>query len=161
MLEGVWRTHPEVVADDAWNTSEHFEDPDRLLRAVTPQPAALSDLRSIGFGRNVEDFRERLARGLITENVTEAKVLDMLLAASEVVSNAIEHGGGVEDVRVGSAEGRFVCEVVDRGSGFDDPAAGYLAPREGVGTGLWVARQLTWRIEFFRSPRGFTTRIWL
>ena len=93
--------------------------------------------------------------------MTEAKVLDMLLAATEVVTNAIEHGSGVEDVRVGRAEGRFVCEVVDRGSGFDDPAAGYLAPRAGVSTGLWVARQLTWRIEFFRSPRGFTTRIWL
>jgi hypothetical protein len=42
-----------------------------------------------------------------------------------------------------------------------DPGAGYLAPRKGVGTGLWVARQLTWQIEFFRSPRGFTARIWL
>jgi hypothetical protein len=43
--------------------------------------------------------------------------------------------------------GRFVCEIVDRGNGFDDPGAGYLAPRNRVGTGLWVARQLTWRIE--------------
>lgn len=85
----------------------------------------------------------------------------MLLAATEIATNADEHGGGVEDVRVGTAQGRFVCEIADRGDGFDDPAAGYLAPREGVGAGLWVARQLTWRIEFYRSPRGFTTRIWL
>ena len=48
-----------------------------------------------------------------------------------------------------------------RGDGFEDPAAGYLAPREGIGAGLWVARQLTWRIEFFDSPTGFTARIWL
>ena len=65
------------------------------------------------------------------------------------------------DVRIGQAQGRFVCEITDRGPGFDDPAAGYLAPRDGVGSGLWVARQLTWRIEFLRSPRGFTARIWL
>jgi hypothetical protein len=38
--------------------------------------------------------------------------------------------------------------------------AGYLAPRAGAGSGLWVARQLTWLIEFFRSPDGFTTRTW-
>ena len=161
VLEGVWRTHPEVVADDNWTTSEHYEDPDRLLRAVTPEPEPLPELRSIGSGRNVEELRERLARELVSENVAEAMVLDLLVAATEIVGNAIEHGGGLEDVRVGRAQGRFVCEVVDRGSGFDDPAAGYLAPREGVGTGLWVARQLTWRIEFLRSPSGFTTRIWL
>ena len=29
------------------------------------------------------------------------------------------------------------------------------------GAGLWVARQLTWQIDFFRSPDGFTARIWL
>jgi len=48
-------------------------------------------------------------------------------------------GGGIRDVRVGHARGRLVCEVVDRGNGFDDPTAGYLAPREETGSGLWVA----------------------
>jgi hypothetical protein len=53
-----------------------------------------------------------------------------------------------------------VGEIVDRGDGFDDPTAGYLAPRPGAGTGLWVARQLTWDIEFIRAPDGFTARLW-
>jgi anti-sigma regulatory factor (Ser/Thr protein kinase) len=62
---------------------------------------------------------------------------------------------------VGLVGGRFVCEIVDRGTGFDDPTAGFLPPRPGIGSGLWVARQLAWRIDFFRSPEGFTARIWL
>jgi anti-sigma regulatory factor (Ser/Thr protein kinase) len=161
IIEGVWQTHPEVIADGSWNASEHYEDPDRLLRRITPVPAPLSELRSIPFGRDVVEFRERLAREMAVEKVSEAKALDMLLAASEIAANALEHGGGVEAVRVGRAESRFVCEIVDRGSGFDDPAAGYVAPRRGVGAGLWVARQLTWRIEFLQSPQGFTARIWL
>jgi len=73
----------------------------------------------------------------------------------------VAHGGGVADVRVGRVDGRFVCEIEDRGAGFDDPAAGYLAPRPGVGAGLWVARQLVWDLEFLRSPTGFTARLWL
>jgi anti-sigma regulatory factor (Ser/Thr protein kinase) len=161
ILEGVWQTHPEVVDGNTWTTSDHYEDPDDLLRRMTPTPEPLAELRSIRFGRGIEEFRERLARELVAEQVPEASVLDMLLAATEIVTNAIQHGGGVEHIRVGRAQGRFVCEIVDRGSGFDDPAAGYLAPREGVGTGLWVARQLTWRIDFFRSPAGFTTHILL
>jgi anti-sigma regulatory factor (Ser/Thr protein kinase) len=161
IIEGVWQTHPEVVDGDTWTRSGDYEDPEDLLRRLTPAPTPLGDLRPIAFGRDLEEFRERLARELVAEGVSEAKALDMLLAATEVAANAIEHGGGVEAVRVGRAQGRFVCEIVDRGIGFDDPTAGYLAPREGIGTGLWVARQLTWQIEFFRSESGFTARIWL
>jgi anti-sigma regulatory factor (Ser/Thr protein kinase) len=161
IIEGVWQTHPEVVDGDTWTRSGDYEDPADLLRRLTPAPTPLGDLRPIAFGRDLEEFRERLARELVAEGVSEAKALDMLLAATEVAANAIEHGGGVEAVRVGRAQGRFVCEIVDRGIGFDDPTAGYLAPREGVGTGLWIARQLTWQIEFFRSESGFTARVWL
>jgi anti-sigma regulatory factor (Ser/Thr protein kinase) len=161
VLDTVWRTHPEVVAGDGRRPSGRYEDPDRLLRAIAAQPAPADDLRPIGFGRDLEELRERLARAIVAEGVPEAQVLDMLLAASEVATNAIEHGGGITDVRAGRIDGRFVCEIADAGHGFDDPAAGYLAPRDGTGAGLWVARQLTWEIEFFRSPRGFIARIWL
>jgi len=161
IIEGVWQTHPEVVAGDSWNSSDLYEDPDQLLRRITPAPDPLTGLRAIPFGRGAEDLREQLARELASDTLSEAQTLDLLLAVTEIANNAMQHGGGIQEVRVGRAGGRFVCEIVDRGDGFDDPAAGYLAPRAGIGTGLWVARQLTWRIEFFHSPTGFTTRIWL
>jgi anti-sigma regulatory factor (Ser/Thr protein kinase) len=161
IIEGVWQTHPEVVAGDSWNSSDQYEDPDHLLRRITPAPPLLTGLRPIPFGRGAEELREQLARELVADEISEARSLDLLLAATEIANNAMQHGGGIEEVRVGRARGRFVCEIVDRGDGFDDPAAGYLAPRAGIGAGLWVARQLTWRIEFFHSPTGFTTRIWL
>jgi len=161
IIEGVWQTHPEVVAGDSWNSSDLYEDPDQLLRRITPAPDPLTGLRAIPFGRGAEDLREQLARELAADKLSEAQTLDLLLAVTEIANNTMQHGGGIQEVRVGRAGGRFVCEIVDRGDGFDDPAAGYLAPRAGIGTGLWVARQLTWRIEFFHSPTGFTTRIWL
>jgi anti-sigma regulatory factor (Ser/Thr protein kinase) len=160
VLEAAWQTHPEVLSGD-WQPSDHFEDPRALVRRLTPEPEELPQLRSFSPGHDVERFRERLARELVAEGVPEPKALEMLVAGTEVAANAIRHGGGLSQARVGTVEGRFVCEVVDRGRGFDDPAAGYLAPREGTGTGLWVARQLTWRVESFHSSRGFTVRIWL
>ena len=161
ILEAVWRTHTDVLAGDGWTESRQFENPTELLREVTREPEPLTELRSIPCGRDAEAFRERLTHELGAEKVPEAKALDMLIAGTEIFANAERHGGGVEAVRVGRQNGRFVCEVVDRGGGFDDPAAGYLAPREGVGTGLWIARQLTWELEFFGSPQGFTARTWL
>jgi anti-sigma regulatory factor (Ser/Thr protein kinase) len=161
IIEGVWQTHPEVIAGDNWTASDHYEDPDELLRRITPEPAPLTGLRPIPLGRGVEELREQLARELATDKISETQSLELLLAATEIADNALQYGGGIHEVRVGRVRGRFVCEIVDRGDGFNDPAAGYLAPREGIGAGLWVARQLTWRIEFFHSPTGFTTRIWL
>jgi anti-sigma regulatory factor (Ser/Thr protein kinase) len=160
VVDGVLSTHAEVLTD-RWRESDHFEDPREVVRRVTPEPEALPDLRSFSPGGDVERFREQLARELVAEEMPEARAIDMLVAGSEIAVNAVRHGAGIEEVRVGRARGRFVCEVIDRGSGFDDPVAGYLAPRDGAGTGLWVARQLTWRLESFHSPRGFTVRLWL
>jgi anti-sigma regulatory factor (Ser/Thr protein kinase) len=161
MLEGVWRTHPEVLEGDTMHHSHRYEDPERLLRDLTPVPMPLTGLRSVAFGRDVMEFRERLAKELAAADVPSAKIIDALLAATELARNAIEHGNGIEDVRVGRVDGQFVCEILDRGKGFDDPAAGYLAPRDGSGSGLWVARRLARRIEFFASPAGFTARMWI
>jgi anti-sigma regulatory factor (Ser/Thr protein kinase) len=160
VVDGVWSTHAEVFTD-RWLDSEHFEDPRAVVRSVTPEPEPLPGLRSCWAGGELERFREQLARELVAEKVPEAKALDMLVAGTEIAANAVRHGSGIEEVRVGRAHGRFVCEVIDRGRGFDDPVAGYLAPREGTGTGLWIARQLAWKLEPFHSPRGFTVRIWL
>ena len=160
ILDAVWRTHPEVLSG-GWHASDRFQDPGALVRKLTPESEPLPGLRSFSAGEDLEAFRERLARELVAEKVPEAKALDMLVAGTELAANAVRHGGGIERIRVGRAEGRFVCEVIDRGGGFDDPLAGYLVPREGTGAGLWVARRLTWRLESFHSLRGFTVRIWL
>jgi anti-sigma regulatory factor (Ser/Thr protein kinase) len=152
-------THSEVL-DDGWRASEQFEDPRELARRLTADPEPLPQLLSIGAGDDLVELRERLARALTAAEVPAATALDVLVAATEVAGNAVRHGGGIEQVRVGTAAGRFVCEVVDRGDGFDDPAAGYVVPRAGSGSGLWIARQLAWRLESFHSPRGFTVRLW-
>jgi anti-sigma regulatory factor (Ser/Thr protein kinase) len=158
-LAAVLQTHPEVLHGD-WQASEHYEDPRAIVRRLTPEPQPLCELRSWSTGEDLERFREQLARELVAESVAELAALHALVAGTEIAANALLHGGGIEEVRTGSADGRFVCEVVDRGSGFDDPAAGYIAPRRGRGSGLWVARQLTWRLEAFNSARGFTVRVW-
>jgi anti-sigma regulatory factor (Ser/Thr protein kinase) len=160
VLEEMSSTHSEVL-DDGWRASEDFQDPRELMRRLTPEPEPLPQLRSLTAAGDLQRFRERLARELMAAKVPEAAALHMLVASTEVAANAVRHGGGIEEVRVGNAGGRFVCEVIDRGGGFDDPAAGYLMPQPGTGCGLWVARQLAWRLESFHAPGGFTVRLWV
>jgi anti-sigma regulatory factor (Ser/Thr protein kinase) len=160
VLESVGQTHAEMLTD-GWHESGRFQEPRELVRNLTPEPRPLPDLRAYpGGGDDLAVFRVLLASELVAQGVPDAKVLDMLVAGTEIAANAVRYGGGITEVRLGRVDGRFVCEVVDRGQGFDDPLAGYLVPRDGIGTGLWVARQLAWRLEFFHSPRGFTARIW-
>jgi anti-sigma regulatory factor (Ser/Thr protein kinase) len=160
LLEGMWETHSDVLTDE-WRGSDHFEDPRELVSRLTPAPEPLPGLRSLPGVRDVESFRESLAQELGRENLPPDVAMNVLVAGTEIAANAIRHGGGIEEVRAGQVDARFVCEVVDRGGGFSDPLAGYLAPREGVGAGLWVARQLAWRLEAFQSPAGFSVRIWV
>lgn len=157
--EGVWRTHTGVVVDGRRQASATYEVPERLLRALAGEPRPLTELRPVAVAVDDEEFRELLARELVADDVPPARSLDMLLASTEVYVNALRHGRGVAAVRVGRAGGRFVCEVVDRGDGFDDVSAGFLAPRPGIGAGLWVARQLVWQIDHFRAADGFTARV--
>src|SRR6476620_1576241 len=87
VIEGVWQTHPEVVADDSWTSSDRYEDPDHLLRRITPAPAPLTGLRQLPFGRGAEELREQLARELAAYKTTEAQIFVKVPTATEIANN--------------------------------------------------------------------------
>jgi anti-sigma regulatory factor (Ser/Thr protein kinase) len=162
VIEGASRTHPDVLGLGA-QPCLHFDDPADVVRDLAPARDLDGELRSVPPGGDPVAFRERLAAELAAAKVPEAKALKLLVAANEVAVNAFEHAGGPERLRVGVIDGRFVCEVSDRGPGFDSPLAGYLPPKPeaGRGSGLWTARQLTSRLELIPSADGLTVRLWL
>jgi anti-sigma regulatory factor (Ser/Thr protein kinase) len=131
--------------------------------AALPRPKPLPNLRSVSAGEDLVSFREALAREMSAEGVPQVRAVDMLVAANEIATNALRHGSGLDKLRVGRADGRFVCEISDRGAGFDDPLAGYMPPKDPrqSGPGLWIARQLASRVDFLPGEDGFTVRLWL
>jgi anti-sigma regulatory factor (Ser/Thr protein kinase) len=161
MVEHVWEVHPEVLTD-SWNRSETCEQPEETIRRLTPPPSS-PELRPLAVGATLGSFREAVAAELAVRRVPRERALEVLVAANELAANALQHGGGIEEVRAGIAEGRFVCEVRDGGSGFEDPLAGYIPPKpeQRAGRGLWIARQISADLELFRSDSGFTARIWV
>jgi anti-sigma regulatory factor (Ser/Thr protein kinase) len=95
--------------------------------------------------------------------IPEPEAGKMTLAAGEVLANAHRYGGGVRTLRIGRVGERFVCEISDHGPGLDDPVAGYVPPGSdrASGAGLWVARQVTRRLDMLSTERGLTTRLWV
>jgi anti-sigma regulatory factor (Ser/Thr protein kinase) len=128
---------------------------------ASPQPE-LHGLRTLPLVENAQTLRRLLARELAADAVAADVAEGMLTAAVAVLANAERHGGGLRGLRVGRAEGRFVCEIADGGPGLDDPFAGYAPPRRpGDPLGLWSARQLTQRLDLLSSESGLTVRLWV
>jgi len=156
------QAHPRIH-NGGCHDSPHYRDPAEMVRSLTPEPQPLPDLRDVPAGEDSRSFRKRLSGEMAAAGVPADKTEGMLLAAVEVYVNALRHGDGAPTLRIGPVDGRFVCEVSDRGTGLDDPLAGYVPPREGSldGAGLWVARQFASRLELLPTPGGgLTTRLW-
>ena len=153
-------TH-SVVHDGCWHVSPEYEEPEDVVRRLTPTFEAVSGLRELAI-EGERALQDRLADELSLTSVSEPRVRDMLVAAREVLANAERHGNGVRAVRVGRVGEHIVCEVQDAGAGLDDPLAGYLPPRPLAEdrAGLWIARQLTSRLELHSAPNGLTVRLW-
>lgn len=160
VVRQAWHAHP-VVHAGAWQISLDYEEPEDLVRSLTPAFEPMAGLRALAIeepGR----LQDRLAEELSAASVPENRARDMLVAAREVLSNAERYGNGVRGFRVGRVGERVVCEVTDAGTGFDDPLAGFLPPRPLADdrAGLWIARQLTSRLELDSQPDGLTVRLW-
>lgn len=162
VLDGVRHTHPHVVSDGRQENPD-YHDPAEVLRRLAAPPEPLPELHDVPVDGDARALRQALSRELADAGVAPDQAEAMILAASEVVVNAGRHGGGVRTLRVGGSDGIFVCEVSDAGSGLEDPLAGYVPPSApaGNGAGLWVARQLTRRLDLVPSPGGgLTVRLW-
>lgn len=80
----------------------------------------------------------------------------LLLVASELVVNAVRHGGGRGTIRLWRDAGGMWCQIVDDGPGFADPrqANGQPGPLGRGGRGLWIVRTVAAELSIDTSPAG-------
>ena len=84
----------------------------------------------------------------------------LAFAASEMVTNALVHGGGAGEVGISVTDDAIVVTVRDRGPGFT-PAVGPDRPDPAAegGRGLWLAEQLCDDMTIDSGPHGTTVRL--
>lgn len=85
---------------------------------------------------------------------------DFVLAADELATNSIRHGGGGGTMRVWRTDDLVQCEVRDAGR-IEDPMVGRLRPGmdQVGGRGLWLANQLCDLVQIRSGAEGTAVRL--
>lgn len=153
------RTHPELAGMTEANTS--YLDPTRFSaeydRELPPPPEKHEALM---FDADPAPVRQFLATRAAMLGLPSERVDDLVLAANEVVTNAIRHGAGYGSARIWRNGSRVLCDVSDPGYAPDD-LFGVVPPDPSAdhGHGLWIARQLCDLIEIRSRQPGTTVRM--
>lgn len=106
--------------------------------------------------------RHEVRRYAGSVGLEDLRLYNFVVAVSEIMTNAIQHGGGAGDLRVWSDDGRLYCEITDRGPGMPGGRVnGFHLPAPGVlrGRGLWLARQICEQVDITTDHSG--TRVLL
>ena len=161
VVEAARHSHRAVMAGGAQTPSDTYE-PDLAGRPFTgplndpPAHAMMLEFALDGITmvrRFVSEVSKRAGLG-------PAASADMALAATELATNSIQHGGG-RGVLHAWGDSRYVhCQIADKGS-ILDPLVGRIRPAPGQlgGRGLWMVNQLCDLVQIRAVPDGTIVRL--
>jgi anti-sigma regulatory factor (Ser/Thr protein kinase) len=166
VLDTARRTHRALTTGAGRAANPEFTEPADVLRDLPVPREPIEDTRPHLVARDVTDFiglRHAVAAELAALPGPREAVEDLLLAVDEMTSNAVRHGRPPVDLELWTGDERVVCRITDRGSGPQDPFAGY-GPAHGAdlsrgGMGLWLARQLCDHVHVARTASGTSVRL--
>ena len=166
VLVSALRTHPNLATPQRRGPNPLFGDPVRYARSLPVPLEPLEETPPRLAARDVSDFtglRHAVSAELATADAPREVLQDFLIAVDEMTSNAVRHGRPPVDVALWISSDRLVCTVTDRGSGWDDPLAGYGPAHGGDlsrgGMGVWLARQLCDHVDVIHPGEGVTVRL--
>jgi anti-sigma regulatory factor (Ser/Thr protein kinase) len=163
-LADVARTHPRTtMPHDRRLPGDAFVDPRAFLadrRAARPDPLQAATPRADLLDPAAAAARQAV-RDAAPGSLTKERVDDLVVAVSEIATNAYRHGVPPVRLRVWAAPSRVVVTVTDGGDGPKDPFAGLLPATTDTagGLGLWIAHQSCDHVALWRDDNGFTVRL--
>lgn len=151
---GVLRSHQSVVGD--WMDA----DGAAVETAPVPWPGREPDL--LVTGASSSEVRASLRRGF-ERSVSSESLADLLLVASELVTNASRHGAPPVETRAWHESATFVLQVRDAGSALIDEYADLRPCTAGAhgGFGLFVVGQIADSVNIDRHADGNTITVHL
>jgi anti-sigma regulatory factor (Ser/Thr protein kinase) len=147
VLEEAERNHPFLVHEGVRHPSGAYRGLDRAAapfdRPFAAAPASARQLPFLPEAESLRGLRALVAEEAARFELSASRTDDLVLAASEVATNSIRHGGGAGVLRLWSEADSLVCEISDAGK-IEDPLVGRARPAGDLesGYGLWLANQV-------------------
>jgi anti-sigma regulatory factor (Ser/Thr protein kinase) len=155
-------THPCTLGADGVRHNPSYRDPAEVSRRLdVPLDPPPPGHRVLEFADKASGARELVAAECRRCGLSAQRTDDVVLAAHELVTNAMRHGGGGGVLRIWCDGDAVVCQIEDRGGGIRDPLQGFLPPPDAGrgGWGLWLARHLADLVEVRAGSTGSTVRL--
>ncbi|MFB4317076.1 anti-sigma factor RsbA family regulatory protein [Actinomadura sp. 21ATH] len=155
------RTHPSMVEGSKSVDSRGYADPVAYARerdAAAPLPPAPDGAQEFVFADDLRPLRGFVAARARALGMAEPA--DAATAAGEVATYLSQVGGPAR-VRVWLEPGALVCDFHQEGGRVADPFIGFRPPglTARAGDEIWLARQLTERLEIRSTGTGCTVRL--
>jgi anti-sigma regulatory factor (Ser/Thr protein kinase) len=163
VIEEAERSHPWVSHTNGWRHSSS-QCLDLAVMAApfdSPLPPAPLGAEMLPFGlADVAVARNLVSALARASGLSRARIDDLVLAAHELVSNSVRHGGGVGTIRVWHDGHAVICEVTDSGL-IGHPLVGRQLPADDSvgGRGLWMANQLCDLVQVRTFNDGSVVRL--
>jgi anti-sigma regulatory factor (Ser/Thr protein kinase) len=121
------------------------------------QPQRIMSLTFTDELSQVRGFAHRCGR---EAGLTEARVIDLVLAVSEVAANTWRHARSPGTLDIWYDADEIVCQVRDKGV-ISDPLVGTRQPPIDAmgGHGLWLVNQVCDQVEILSGADGTTVRL--
>ena len=158
VIEHLARTHPVVDSGLGGVASPSYDEARARQEPFTdPLPPPAPSFHELRYAKESLGRLRRWVRGhALSAGLDEEARQDLVLAAAEVATNSVLHGGGSGRARLWIDDRDLVCEFTDRGH-ITEPLVGRVLPRSALahGRGLWMVNQLCDLVQI-RSTRGQT-----
>jgi anti-sigma regulatory factor (Ser/Thr protein kinase) len=156
-------THPLIIDSTGRHPSEQY-DPGRILADYNQPlaPAPKTAIERVADRQTLDNARWFVTSYGRSVGLSGLQLIDLEIAVTELLTNSIQHGGGVGTFRIWTEGTRLVCEVSDSGH-ITDPLAGRMPTDESQahGRGLVLVNHVVDLFLAHTGPRGTTIRIYL
>jgi anti-sigma regulatory factor (Ser/Thr protein kinase) len=152
-------THPMVLdagaprASTSYAVDRVLAECNRPLPELTEHPPLRVDESMLSWARGFAHAEAGRA------GLGEDRVADVEMVVNELVTNSVEHGGGMGILRIWIEDAHLVVEVRDLGQ-LHDPLLGRrpLRPLQARGRGLFLVNHLADLVRLHTGPDGTTMR---
>ncbi|MCC3764068.1 sensor histidine kinase [Glycomyces sp. TRM65418] len=163
MIADARATHPVLIDRTGCHPSDQY-DPDRVFadhnqQLPTPPWTAIERAADQATLDNARWFLTSYGR---KAGLSDTKLIDLEIAVTELLTNSIEHGGGIGTLRIWTDDRHLICDVSDAGH-LTDPLAGRRPAHGGErhGRGLLLANHIVDLVRTHTCDTGTTVRIHL